>query len=539
MPQSDDLLYFAVRTRETSHVPVNVEINGCIVPTPHPATIAIFIDSLSNPERPTRCSLFYAGIERQLTSFRENTENLRRVHPEVFEAAVRFVSHPRGIQDILSMTSSAYICDCPDDDDWWVHDTAGHYPTKPSEAGAQLFDSICAVIHRGLIDESIVGLTMPWPTIEKLVRQSDKSGKNTARAIWPSKYTDVFGENPQNIIQMLWNLLNLFPDAIHPLFLLHTLTKLSRSTVMAALANVPGWAVQLLEHANKTLDANHQLRGYRGKFDILLDLLEETTNEFSYGGSNLNLFHAWRRDNQEIDRDVVLFASRALCLDVFKDKQNEHTRRLVTIGSFFYETRESMNIIAGYTLIDNKWPPLSPRIDTSPTYNPFARYHDDPGQVKLEACKRIHLAVISNQCASPDCLASTDTLGRKLQACGGCHIVRYCSQGCQHAAWKHSDIPHKAVCRLYSTITKKLGIDWKRCTYPDQQDILKKTLSSMTEKEARDAIDHEKNFMTWRSLLRSSPSKTLDANEFRKFTHRMYSTMEMVEQQRARSAAGK
>ncbi|KZV83056.1 hypothetical protein EXIGLDRAFT_728992 [Exidia glandulosa HHB12029] len=36
--------------------------------------------------------------------------------------------------------------------------------------------------------------------------------------------------------------------------------------------------------------------------------------------------------------------------------------------------------------------------------------------------------------------------GGKLQRCGGCKFVQYCSKECQKRHWKFSTYPHKAVC---------------------------------------------------------------------------------------------
>ncbi|KAK7042230.1 hypothetical protein R3P38DRAFT_3447890 [Favolaschia claudopus] len=47
------------------------------------------------------------------------------------------------------------------------------------------------------------------------------------------------------------------------------------------------------------------------------------------------------------------------------------------------------------------------------------------------------------QCCNSKCVQTSGSSAQKLRLCGGCHIMRYCSNECQRAAW--SD--HKKVCR--------------------------------------------------------------------------------------------
>ncbi|KIY63373.1 hypothetical protein CYLTODRAFT_426163 [Cylindrobasidium torrendii FP15055 ss-10] len=513
--------FILVRGSQDSKMPTLVNINGKIVPIPHPSTIAAFIDSLSNPDHPTRCSVFYAGVEKVFTSHSECAEELRRMNPDIFATAIRFLSHFRSDTNVATIAQP--VCKCPKDSNWWVHDVAQRRPSTASEASEQLFESICSIAHRGLMDKKEVGFTSPWPTIEKLVKSSDKSLKATGRAIWPMKYADVFGGNPLILAYMLWTIFNHFPDAYNPLFLLYSLTRMSSSTMMPALARVPSWARQLVDHANRTLDANHRLRRYLGKFDLLTEFMNEVRLVLSQGG-DMSVFSAWHLPEDRISEDAVLFASRALCMDIFKDSYDEQAERLAIIGSFFYESCNSPNAIFGLDL-DEEWPPLSPRIRTE-LYNPFEQYQADPSLLIKDACEKMHNLTVFGGCAAPNCSVSSATLDRKLQSCSACHVVRYCSQECQHAAWKHPEISHKPMCRLFSTVNKKLGVDWKKfkTTESDQEAILNRSIERLTAKEAEDIIDSELRIVTWRMLARSEPTGEVSRKIFRLFmegTHKV------------------
>ncbi|KIY62667.1 hypothetical protein CYLTODRAFT_447065 [Cylindrobasidium torrendii FP15055 ss-10] len=514
-----------VRGCKDSKMPSRVNINGNMVSIPHPSTISAFVDSLADPEIPTRCSLFYAGVEDVFCAYPECAEELRRMHPQIFAAAIRFLSYPRSKEDVANIAQPE--CRCPEDANWWVHDVPRNRPSTTSGAGAQLFDSICSIASRGLVDTKEVGFTIPWPTIEKLVKQSEKSLKATGHATWPSKYADVFGTNPRFLVQMLWSIFEQFPDAYHPLFLLYSLVKLNQSPAMAALARVPGWARQLLNHTTSTLDAGFEVRRYLGKFDLLTEFMNETRVILGRGGDGMDVFRAWHQhDDYYAKNDVVLFASRALCMDIFEGCVDIQTEKLAAIGTFFYGLCECPTSVFGVNLLGDKWPKLSPRIKTE-SANQFSRYQSDRSLLKTDACHRIHDIAVFNECAAPNCLKSTATLNRKLQACSGCHIVRYCSQKCQRDAWKHSDIPHKPMCRLFSTVTKNLGVDWKKFTTPEQQAILKKNIVCLTEKEAQEVIDLEMKMSTWRTLASMNPTKEVTVDFFRAFMKGMLNVQEM------------
>ncbi|KAK0472517.1 hypothetical protein IW261DRAFT_809890 [Armillaria novae-zelandiae] len=56
------------------------------------------------------------------------------------------------------------------------------------------------------------------------------------------------------------------------------------------------------------------------------------------------------------------------------------------------------------------------------------------------------------------CSETVSSKGRKLQYCGGCRRVPYCSPECQKSEWKCSPDPHKAVCRKLKTFCQVLKL---------------------------------------------------------------------------------
>ncbi|PBK83000.1 hypothetical protein ARMGADRAFT_682596 [Armillaria gallica] len=54
---------------------------------------------------------------------------------------------------------------------------------------------------------------------------------------------------------------------------------------------------------------------------------------------------------------------------------------------------------------------------------------------------------VRDRCHAVGCSQTVSSKGQKLQYCGGCRRVPYCSPECQKSAWKYGPALHKAVCR--------------------------------------------------------------------------------------------
>jgi hypothetical protein len=67
------------------------------------------------------------------------------------------------------------------------------------------------------------------------------------------------------------------------------------------------------------------------------------------------------------------------------------------------------------------------------------------------------------RCAAPDCPTRMTFAanGRKMQFCTGCTFMAYCSKACETAGWKHSLLPHRAVCTRLRDLRDEFGIGRK------------------------------------------------------------------------------
>lgn len=69
------------------------------------------------------------------------------------------------------------------------------------------------------------------------------------------------------------------------------------------------------------------------------------------------------------------------------------------------------------------------------------------------------------RCAAPDCTATFLGAGRTFPHCTGCGRMPYCSTTCQRAAWEHSLLPHKPICKTIRTVAENWQL--KRSVGPD------------------------------------------------------------------------
>ncbi|KIY61924.1 hypothetical protein CYLTODRAFT_459444 [Cylindrobasidium torrendii FP15055 ss-10] len=250
----------AILASPNSNIPPLGSVEGQqVLNMPNSATITAFIDSLKPSLLPSRCSRFFWGM---FICFlpgpsRKVIEQLRRSNPEIFTAALKFIATPRTREELVALGSSMLVCDCPLDAAYWVHALVDKRPTTATEAAEQFFDSLCGIVRDGLgVQKRYTGTFSDWPTLDSLVRASEKSLKRTGSAIWPSKHSDVFLGKHEEVVSMVWRIFDTFPATQEPLRLFFVLWKLSPSTVSRAATLIDGsrWPAQLLSNANRTFD---------------------------------------------------------------------------------------------------------------------------------------------------------------------------------------------------------------------------------------------------------------------------------------------
>ncbi|SJL14876.1 uncharacterized protein ARMOST_18351 [Armillaria ostoyae] len=68
---------------------------------------------------------------------------------------------------------------------------------------------------------------------------------------------------------------------------------------------------------------------------------------------------------------------------------------------------------------------------------------------------------VRDRCHAVGCSQTVSSKEQKLQYCGGCRRVPYCSPECQKSAWKYGPAPHRAVCRKLKKFCEVLKLPAK------------------------------------------------------------------------------
>lgn len=91
-------------------------------------------------------------------------------------------------------------------------------------------------------------------------------------------------------------------------------------------------------------------------------------------------------------------------------------------------------------------------------------------------------------CAAPDCLQSSFFANHSFCRCTGCNTAQYCSRTCQSKAWKHTDTPHRSVCKTLFVVNHACGdrssrklLGAQTCWTPTQERELRSISSYVLE----------------------------------------------------------
>jgi hypothetical protein len=100
------------------------------------------------------------------------------------------------------------------------------------------------------------------------------------------------------------------------------------------------------------------------------------------------------------------------------------------------------------------------------------------------------------RCASADCPRTfADPVVFRL--CGGCRRVRYCSKGCQKAAWKHHTVPHRGICAVIHHMCSTHGIS-RTITVVDMSALTASEPASFDRRSAHAIVYHFSQHASYR-----------------------------------------
>ncbi|TFY54230.1 hypothetical protein EVJ58_g8981 [Rhodofomes roseus] len=457
----------------------------------------LFASSLQDPARPKHCArvlcgclhLFdgrnrddpYALYERYTTPDNENYEGLRRLHPECLDASVAFLSLVRSAKEEDDLDALLSTCACPSASDentaellQWLHafEVARQFTLRDfTEA---LLRHLSGVLH-STIQTRTVGGTVALGGITK-----HRRNLHVGSPLWP---TDASLLLPRGIEESMKGYAASFHLCRQERFqealgLAATLIAIcGRSIIHPLLQFQPVWpsriallAAELCHDRMKTLGESIDHVIQREWMCTLFRILEFCRAIIDPGKINpldIDLFvsqcmtvssYKSARTNQVGDCGLLLACDTILgCLSFFSEDTGTDLFRDVIIDQFTVDFS-----LIGAFLYRHKT-----RDDTT-VYHPAilavnteaeARYSDP-----VNAFAGFCWASVVRHCCAPECREEFATAGRAFARCSGCDVLRYCSRLCLARAWKHTLLPHKAVCT-------KLRILRERTNLPRDRDL--------------------------------------------------------------------
>jgi hypothetical protein len=109
------------------------------------------------------------------------------------------------------------------------------------------------------------------------------------------------------------------------------------------------------------------------------------------------------------------------------------------------------------------------------------------------------------RCWSPGCRETFAGAGRAFAVCSGCKRITYCSKECLARAWKHEDVPHRAICKKIKYIADATNLDSK----PKPENVvLFRIVCALRKVEAAVLTDFNKHFAKLEEYMSLAPHFT-------------------------------
>ncbi|KAK0204116.1 hypothetical protein DFS33DRAFT_861530 [Desarmillaria ectypa] len=437
----------------------------------------LFVISLSNPQRPVHCALFYVSCLKIFTSTPETIISLQKTRHDIFDTLIRFLTVPRSRSEVLSFGTSLENCACTvetDSDIKLIHNLRDFRYPKSQCTFTDVLESIMELVVRAIIRPEVnTGI----PQLRKVGKEAHKAERSGLQPQWPTKATDTFPQGADLTMHMLWTWVDLY-EVTHIITYINILLRSSGSTFVSSFSKMPDYPSRILAIFESRLDKLNSGK-YREvhPFDLasIHDFIRLTGTVGSASmrkdlGIMMQMVILWQPHGEAL----LLLLAKAL--RIASSTSNSFVSHLI-IKERFQDTGGMIHHMylkqKDVTQYHPHFLPESRRIAAAMT-NP------DPYASTAAALKSL---LDMDKCGLYGCPQTFTLQGKRFQYCGGCGKIPYCSQTCQRRAWRHPGAPHKAVCATLKKICDVVGI-----TGSSWVDVPQKEFSSKC-KEANIAVD--------------------------------------------------
>ncbi|KAF8918612.1 hypothetical protein CPB85DRAFT_995307 [Mucidula mucida] len=445
-----------------------------------------FVASLSDVSSPTHCATFYVQYLEFLCGD-QLASVMRSNRHDVFNTCMRFLTHSRTDEELHKLERSILKCSC-DPKHRCVHESGRTKPARWNPTLQGVFEG-CAIVVRLCFGPFDSNGTPVLLTLDQAMKQSKKAEKKGQKALWPLAARDILVNSPEQTLSVMWRLCYRYKsDPI--LASLQNILHASGSTLSSLVYKMPAFPGQFLHYFEAEL-AKLALGGQDlGPLSTVILMLHQSTLK-CFELHDINAFFFWIPHAHGMLKTLTRAVSVLAPLPSSIPERDQMLKCLDGLGYGFivYFRQHLPRDLSSYC---PKFVQVYHRLSTS---------MPDNEKCSVRAFTRVQELAVSDRCSGPRCTETTATQSRKLQACSGCSVTRYCSLECQKAGWKDKNVPHKSICGLLQVFQQKTGVSCqqlKATHYTEEEMLAIVTESKFALKDASEISEQLRLLAMWR-----------------------------------------
>ncbi|SJL12027.1 uncharacterized protein ARMOST_15444 [Armillaria ostoyae] len=264
--------------------------------------VNLFVDSLSDPIRPSHCALFYTSALTKLIDLptMQVLTELRASRHDLLETCLIFLTTPRSQDEIRALQNTMETCSCPKDNPL----SNGLHRYCPSlKQRRSLFPEIISDISIVLVS-CIINPKEPTKVpmlhnLRKRTLKEEKRGKTPMWPIAPDAFYTTFGA--ETTVKMFWQWAYMY-QRLPSFTLLNSIIILAGTTLSIMIFTMPSFAPELIELMNKNVDSLEKINSVADRDFTILNAVENTaylmTSEMIARGEGRRVRAYWQ-DHKE------------------------------------------------------------------------------------------------------------------------------------------------------------------------------------------------------------------------------------------------
>lgn len=419
--------------------------------------VETLLKAFGNVVEPEHCFTCMLGcvliLEDPRLPWPKNIPVLRYFYPEVYDAVLTFLFHPRNSAEYDALAAYGTSCHCDKstelmrtlhsipgadtvDLDMLVHSALGFLrnPSQPALRAGNLYKS-----REHALKAARNGRRVPWPqSIHSLLPHGIDAFFRAFDALIQRDKT----LNPHNF-DFLGTVMDLVREASIPAFL--AAPRLPGNLLRSGISR----HILLLEDRGLNMPAERFLAQFKG-IALTCQVIGAAHDR------DLVRFNGLAKEQEGLDG--IDFCS--LLMQSLQHVYSQIDQPSPGITAEFDYMREMLAILGGriHNALKLQWSPGRHHPEILKISLSCFVTNNDVGSLGYRAITQF---AHSFRCWAASCPNTRSLEERKFSVCGGCRRVFYCSKECQKRAWKDDVAPHKVMCPKLAHAALALGLSAK------------------------------------------------------------------------------